>query len=102
LGEGVHRDVGGPFYDRPLVGTRFLEEGVHFFVVFVERRRFGAKPALLEDYVALGVELAEDGVQQAVGLEPGLELQPVLGDPQEVRGLVLGGERVQELAAVPV
>jgi hypothetical protein len=52
------------------------------------------------DHVALAVELAEDRVRQAVGLEPGPQLEAVLRQAHEVAGQVLVRERVERLAAV--
>jgi len=46
------------------------------------------------DHVPLGVELAEDGPQEALGLHPEPQFEAVLRDGDEVDRLVVGGERV--------
>ena len=58
---------------------RLPEERVEGLVELAERRRLRAQAALLEDHVALGVELAEDGVQQAVRLQPRPQLERFFG-----------------------
>src|SRR6185369_13004181 len=57
-------------------------------------RRLGAHAPLLVDDVALGVELAENGLEQAVGLHPEPELELVGGHGDEEGGQVLCREGV--------
>jgi hypothetical protein len=79
---------------------RLPEERVEGLVELAQRGGLRPHPPLLEDHVALAVELAEDRVDEPVGLQPGPQLEPVGGEADEVRGEVLGGEGVQLLAAV--
>ncbi|OQA30278.1 MAG: hypothetical protein BWY56_02534 [Acidobacteria bacterium ADurb.Bin340] len=60
---------------------------------------FGGLAALLQHHVALAVELPEHGVLQAVGLQPGPELQFVGGHGDVVEGPVVAGVGVQPRGA---
>src|SRR3712207_6988721 len=64
-----------PADHRPFVGAGLPEERVEGLVVLAERRRLQAHAALLVDDVALGVELAEDRIEQARSEEHTSELQ---------------------------
>ena len=88
------RDVGGPADDRPAVRVRLPEERLEALFELSERGRFRAHAALLEDDVALRVELAEDRVEEAVRLHPHPELELVRRHRDEVTGHVFVGERV--------
>ena len=95
---GVHlrnrRDVRGPPQDRPMVRMRLPEHRLEGLLKLPQRRRFGPHPPLLEDHVALGIKLPEDGVQEPLALHPAPEFQLVRRDGDEIRGLILGRERV--------
>jgi hypothetical protein len=100
LGLGDAGDVRGPAHHRPLVRTGLPEEGVEGLVVFPERGGLRAHAALFVNDVALGVELPEDGVHQAVRLQPGPQLDAVGGQAHHVDGPVLARARVEPLRAV--
>ena len=59
----------------------------------------GAHAALFDDDVALFVELAHDGMQEALGFEIGPEFEAVRREGVEVIGLVVAGVGVHALAA---
>ncbi len=94
LREAVGPEVGRPTDHRPGIRVRFPEHGVEQLVELTRRRRFGAQAPLFVHHVPLGVELAEDGAQEAVRLHPEPELELVGGYGNEVNGLVLVGEGV--------
>ena len=76
------------------------EDRVERLVELSGRGRLDAQPALLVDDVPLGVELAEDGVLQPVGLHPEPELELVLRDGDEVGRQVVRREGVHPGGAV--
>ena len=98
---GDRRDVRRPAHDRPGVGRGFPEHRVELLLELAQRRRIRPHPPLLEHHVALGIELAEDRVQDAVRLHPHPQLQLVGRHGDEVGGHVLGREGVHARAARP-
>jgi len=97
---GVAVEIAGPADDGPVVGRALPEDGVELLLVDAGGGALGAEAALLVDDVALGVELAEDRVVEAVGLHPGPELELVGGDVDEVEGEVAGREGVHARSAL--
>src|SRR5216110_2155791 len=94
-------DVFAPADDREAVGVRPESERGHLLTEEPARVVVGARPPLLEDHLALRVDLlgVEQEVLHAVGVELDHEIELVRGDVDEVRGDVMRGERVV-LAAV--
>ena len=87
-------NVRGPADDRPAIGVGDPEHGVELFLGAAQGRGLRAHAPLFEDDVALGVELAEDGVELPLAFHPHPKLELVGGDGDEVSGDILGREGV--------
>ena len=97
-GDPLH--VARPADHRPAVGGGAPEESVELLLEFTRGGALHSQPALLADHVPFGVELAEDRVQEPVGLHPEPQLELVGRYVHEVDREIVGGSGVHSGGAV--
>ena len=78
------RNVRRPAHGGPAVRMRFPDHCFETFLEFAKRRGFRAHAALFEDYVAFGIEFAEDGIEQALGFHPHPEFELISRNGNEM------------------
>ena len=86
--------------ERTAVGMTDVGHGQELFDHATDRRAVGAHATLFDHHVALGVELAHDGIDEALALEVGPELELVARHLVEVGGDVVAGRGVEAGATV--
>ena len=97
-GDSLH--IAWPADHRPAVGGGTPEESVELLLEFTRGGALDSQPALLADHVPFGVELAEDRVQEPVGLHPEPQLELVGRYVHEVDREIVGGSGVHSRGAV--
>ncbi|OQC23387.1 MAG: hypothetical protein BWX68_02818 [Verrucomicrobia bacterium ADurb.Bin063] len=98
LGNG--QQIRGPADHRPGVGRGFPEHGVELLLELAQRRGFDPQPPLFKHHIPLGVKLAENRVEQPLGLHPRPQLQLVGRHDNEIGRQVLGGKGVHPRTAL--
>ncbi len=99
LGAGDGLDIGWPPDHGVVVGNRAPEHEVELLLELGGGVGFGPHPALFAHHVALGVELPEDRVEEALGLHPEPQLELVGGHRDEVDREVVAGAGIHARGA---